>query len=563
MNYDKLNNLKQLDPIKKIDHKDPDSVRVVLFNINGVKTIFHYYPWNKFNTNFGLVFGSLQADIISLQELKVNNNDLSSSIELGNLSNYRSFITLPKVKKGYSGVGLFIRIPEPSESETIKSNLTVAKAEEGLTGILGSAIDPCKSYIELNRDTNLAIGGYVDDIDPKLALQLDNEGRCIVVELANKLVIFSVYCPANSMGTEEGADFKMKFMEILIKRCQNLIALGKEVLILGDINISLDLIDQADGLNNRMKKRLITYHANEGEAFEERNASQCVEFKTETPSRLFLSRFVHLPLKFLGDDREKFLYDTTRQYQGRKMGLYTCWNTLNGARQTNYGSRIDLILTTKCWANYLIKSNNWPFLMGSDHCPIFSDFKVPFINEFDSTLMDKKLDFESRYFYKLVRHRDISSLFRTAKRKLNDVNNDNDSTNQTSERSNDSTLKYKSRKKKDQPSINNFFFKTLATESLPSKTATSLETGYTGETSRSPSISSKSSTSSLESKKSSLELKSIYGDPPKCKHGEICQLKTSLNNSKTRGKKFWCCPRNSVALDNEGRCSFFKWLNPS
>lgn len=547
MNYDKLERLKELEPIKKVDSKDANSIRVVLFNINGAKTIFNYYPWNNFSSNFGLVFSCLQADIISLQELKVSNNDLSSSIELGNLSNYKSFITLPKSKKGYSGVGLFVRIPDQSESEAIQSNLLVLKAEEGLTGELASALDSRKKYMQL--DSEVAIGGYVDDIDPELALRLDNEGRCIVIELANNLVVFSVYCPANSMGTDEGAHFKIKFMEVLIKRCQNLTKLGKEVLIMGDINISMDLIDQADGINERLKKKEIAYKGSDGEMFERMNLPQCLSFKSETPSRSYFNKFVRLPFPSVSN-YDAFLDDTTRLFQGRKMGIYTCWNTMNGSRQTNYGSRIDLILTTKKWSETLVKAGNWPFLLGSDHCPIFSDFKAS-SNGISKSSFSRKLDFECKYVYKLVKHRDISSMFKSVKRKSEtDFKQPENGNTESIE----SKLSYKSRKKNDQRSINSFFKSKSLVDPLDE---------YLAKDSLEFTTIINSTGSTQETKKGLRSFASIYGDPPKCKHGEVCQLKTSLNNSKTRGKKFWCCPKTSVGLDDNGRCSYFKWLDPS
>lgn len=60
----------------------------------------------------------------------------------------------------------------------------------------------------------------------------------------------------------------------------------------------------------------------------------------------------------------------------------------------------------------------------------------------------------------------------------------------------------------------------------------------------------------------------MHGEAPECYHGDRCALKTSLLNTKTRGKKFWCCPRTTKAdagSDNgskigEHQCSFFKWV---
>ncbi|WEJ94447.1 Class II abasic (AP) endonuclease [Yamadazyma tenuis] len=452
---------KEIYPLDRLDDKQEESIRFVSFNINGVKTLGNYFPWNKLNNNFDKIFQSLKGDIISLQELKLSSGNLSST-NLCNLRKYKSFISLPKLKKGYSGVGLFVRIPEESEDDKVKYNLNVVKAEEGITGYLRINNDTGHHTKFLDLDDNEAIGGYVtnenyEEFDEELALQIDREGRAVVVELASGLVIFSLYCPANSMQTEEGERLKNKFMELLIKRCQNLIKLGKQIMVLGDINISLDLIDQADGINERLNKKLIKY-SNDGEAFEKTNHKECVKFKRERFSRMHLSKFVFSPLnvpEITGSER--FLYDTTRVFRGRTMEIYTCWNTLNGSRQTNFGSRIDLILTTEAWKNRISKSSHWPFLMGSDHCPIFTDFLLD-DNVNLKKMRQAKLSFEAKAFYKIIKHHDISSMFKAVnKRKAHEIEDTKE--NEVGD-SKATKITYQSRKterKPEQRSIQTYF----------------------------------------------------------------------------------------------------------
>ncbi|CAH6719933.1 DNA-(apurinic or apyrimidinic site) endonuclease 2 [[Candida] jaroonii] len=502
------------DVLSKIDSKDHGDLRVVSFNVNGIKTLFNYHPWN--NKSLQTVLQDLKADIISLQELKLDKDSINDM----SLKNYRSFVTIPKLKKGYSGVGLFVRIPKDEESDLVKYNLNVVRAEEGLTGFL---------KVNKARFKDLdGIGGY-PDMEEEEALKIDSEGRSIVIELSNNLVIFSLYCPANSMGSEEGADFKLKFTKILLERCKNLKEMGKEVMIVGDINVSLDLIDRAENISDLLKQKRITYH-NEGIIFEQKNLPQCMEFKFSSESRELLNKYVH---PTIGDHPgvkfdTQFLYDTTRVRLGRKMGVYTVWNTMKNSRQTNFGSRIDLILSS---SKNFTKSNVWPFLNGSDHCPIFTDFKMTQNGEY----VNKKLEFEVKNFYKLVRHHDISTMFKSVKRKQPNLVDSEEK------------AVYKSRKKNDQPGISTFFASKSQIESQKQ-----IEMDIASQ------ANIYDSSNHIKPGPQKNDFRNTLEKPPNCNHGIPCQLKTSLN-TKSRGKKFWCCSKQDSFED--GNCNYFKWFN--
>ncbi|KAI5964664.1 APN2 [Candida pseudojiufengensis] len=404
-------------PIKKSNK----TIRFLTFNVNGIKTICNYHPWNQFKQEFNDIFLSLKSDIITLQELKLTINTTLNEIKnIGHLKNYRSFISLPTKKKGYSGVGLFIKKPENDEEKQI---YTVVKAEEGLTGYLSD-----KSGTRY-RDQEDKIGGYTNDMSESEALNLDSEGRCVIVELINNLVIFALYCPANSQGTEEGETFRLLFLQQLLKRCENLHNLGKRIIIMGDINVSLDLIDSAEGINDRLGLKIIE-DIRDGVNFEIENYKECINFKFSRKSRELMNKYVIQSMIYLLRDKQKInysnyqiFYDTTRIYQGRRKKMYTVWNTLTSSRQINYGSRIDLIL---CNCTKMIKHTSnadiLPFIQGSDHCPVFTDFenwneeneegkeKKDIMIELNK-YQDKKIMFEAKNHFKLNKIRDISTLF--------------------------------------------------------------------------------------------------------------------------------------------------------
>lgn len=412
--------------LRQIPHKIDSAIRLVSFNVNGIKTLFNYHPWNTFNQDLNLLFNCLHGDIITLQELKVTQASLGDIKNIAHLNNFRSFISIPKTRKGYSGVGVFVRVPTSSHLESVAHALTVVKAEEGISGYLSSPSKNGCCYRDLPDDES--IGGYPEDLQQELGLNLDCEGRCVVVELACNTVIFSVYCPANSMATEEGEVFRLEFLTNLFTRAKNLHAKGKHVVVMGDINVSLDLIDNAEGIQDRLGQDLIKLRPT-GKVFETVNFEECIKFKSSKPSRSLLNKYV-LPTIDVNVDKtlnldishpNQFLHDTTRLVQNRRMNMYTVWNTLKDNRRANIGSRIDLILSTKFLSTKIDQADIWPFILGSDHCPVFTDFKVD--DEWNIKLelpTIPKNNFEAKYFYKLTKPQDIFAMF-TSKRKSNTV----------------------------------------------------------------------------------------------------------------------------------------------
>ena len=51
------------------------------------------------------------------------------------------------------------------------------------------------------------------------------------------------------------------------------------------------------------------------------------------------------------------------------------WNTKISARESNYGTRIDLILITPNLIPWIAAADIQPEMKGSDHCPVFVDFR--------------------------------------------------------------------------------------------------------------------------------------------------------------------------------------------
>ncbi|KAI7421947.1 hypothetical protein KC332_g17 [Hortaea werneckii] len=112
-------------------------------NVNGIRNPFGYQPWNAART-FPAMFDILGSDIVVMQELKIQRKDLRDDMVM--IDGWDCYFSLPRHKKGYSGVGVYTR------------NATCApiKAEEGLLGVLPSALG--QPYCELPEAQR--IGGY-------------------------------------------------------------------------------------------------------------------------------------------------------------------------------------------------------------------------------------------------------------------------------------------------------------------------------------------------------------------------------------------------------------------
>lgn len=110
---------------------------------------------------------------------------------------------------------------------------------QGVTGILRPP-NSSTSYRDL--PANQQIGGYPSigqlSSSPIDAAVLDSEGRCVVLEFP-AFVLFGCYCPANRDDTRD--DFRLGFLSALDARIRNLVAMGKRVVLTGDLNIVRDV----------------------------------------------------------------------------------------------------------------------------------------------------------------------------------------------------------------------------------------------------------------------------------------------------------------------------------
>ncbi|CAN9168330.1 unnamed protein product [Alternaria alternata] len=319
-------------------------VRITTWNVNGIRNPFGYKPWST-NRTFNAMFDILETDIVIMQELKIQRKDLTDDMVL--VPGWDCYFSLPKHKKGYSGVGIYTR----------QSVCAPVRAEEG---VLGALCPPGSTTSYRDLPESASIGGYLSSsqlacLPPDLdADSLDSEGRCLVLEFP-AFVLFGVYSPANSNGLRDG--FRIGFLTALETRIRNLTKMGKNVILTGDLNVSRDLIDTARAQDNMLA---------EGMTHEE---------YLSTPNRRIFNQLLLngvVPGQRDEGREEPVLYDLCREFHPDREGMFTHWEQKINARPGNFGSRIDFILCSIAIKDWFKEANIQEGLMGSDHCPVYA-----------------------------------------------------------------------------------------------------------------------------------------------------------------------------------------------
>lgn len=277
-------------------------MKIVTYNVNGLR------PRVAQHGSLRRLLDALDADIICFQETKLSRQDLSADVIMA--EGYEAFVSCNRSAKGrgaYSGVATFCRVTSAFSSQEVA--LPVA-AEEGFTGLQDYAKNS-----EIVGDfviaTPVAEEG-LGEITREDLLRVDNEGRCIITDHGH-FVLFNIYGPAVEEGDKERVHFKLLFYKILQKRWEHLLALGKRVFVVGDLNIapaSIDRCDAPPGFEKQME------------------------------------------------------------------GAYTCFNQKIGAEEYNYGSRIDHILISGACLHHCDSAEDHSiFCCHVEECEIMNHFK--------------------------------------------------------------------------------------------------------------------------------------------------------------------------------------------
>ncbi len=160
-------------------------MKIVSWNVNGLRSLSKNNYWEDFLMN-------VNPDVFCLQETKASPEQLSE--DLRRVSNFSSFFSSSKVKKGYSGVAIYTQI-EPISVR------------------------------------------YGMDIP-----EFDDEGRFIAVEF-QEFWLLNAYFPNGGQG-QHRLDYKMRFYDAFLVFAQKLRE-QKPVIFCGDVNTAHEEIDLA------------------------------------------------------------------------------------------------------------------------------------------------------------------------------------------------------------------------------------------------------------------------------------------------------------------------------
>ncbi|BGP28557.1 Class II abasic (AP) endonuclease [Rhodotorula toruloides] len=298
-------------------------MRIVTWNVNGIKTLLQYHPWNQKRTYEGII-EDLGGDITCIQETKITRAQMERGMAV--LDAYDSFFSFYRRSvRGIHGTAIF----------TKRDVVVPVKAEEGIVS----------SLIPSTMAVPDRIGGYPlsseADLDYNAMKDLDSEGRTTVID-TGMFVLINLYCPNET--NSDRLVFKNNFNTLVDRRVRNLIKLGREVIVVGDLNICASDLDTAEP--------------------EQRARDSGLENFTDHPPRAWLGAFT-------GPNGP--MIDITRRLHPDRQGMFTCWNTKIEARVSNYGTRLDYILITPGLLSWVKFSDIQPKIVGSDHCPVYLD----------------------------------------------------------------------------------------------------------------------------------------------------------------------------------------------
>ena len=158
-------------------------LRLISWNVNGLRA-----AWSKGAPG---TFRRMDADVVALQETKLQAAQLTE--EMTHVEGYDAYWSFSTVKKGYSGVGVYSRIPPVRVSEGI------------------------------------GIPRY------------DDEGRILELDFGDFL-FFNVYFP-NGQMSEERLRYKLDFYRDFFAYLAPLKAAGRHLIVAGDYNTAHNEID--------------------------------------------------------------------------------------------------------------------------------------------------------------------------------------------------------------------------------------------------------------------------------------------------------------------------------
>ncbi|KAI3658083.1 hypothetical protein MP638_002367 [Amoeboaphelidium occidentale] len=373
---------------------------------------------------------------------------------------YDAYFSFCTSKKGYSGVTTYVK-----KSCPLRPSKAFDKFEAALKDL--DALDD--------------IGDFsLDEIKV-----IDEEGRVVITEHPG-FVLLNIYAPNES--SDERRSFKVRFNALFELYIVALLRSGRQVVVVGDLNVCRSEMDHADPEKSNKDNGLSNFD--------------------DHPTRKWFNEFL----------QKRGLVDVYRIYFPDEKGAFTCWNTLLNGRPANYGTRIDYILVSSDLMDKMGDVKIEKDVMGSDHCPLSSGFKIEVTSD-DRPYKAPKLN--SKFWDKFSsKQKTIKSYFQPIKRPREEV--------------------------KEKPDNKDEDDEVIIVESKEVSVPLT----------KSP------KTGKLSADWAHIPF-GVQKPPPLCKHNEPCKEMTVNKSGPNKGRRFYLCSRPVGPKDTTGktqfRCDFFAW----
>ncbi|KAI3630527.1 hypothetical protein MIR68_011962 [Amoeboaphelidium protococcarum] len=480
-------------------------VKILSWNVNSLVS----FVKNRKKAHLINVLQDLDADIICFQEHKLGRDVLSSlslkswkdiamptDMDHPSDQSFDAYFAFSSLKKRYSGVVTYVRRGSP---------LRPIQAFDGWI--------PFMKYLRLDFDSLTADNGGGYDISFDTIDRMDKEGRVVVLVFGN-IYLLNVYVP--NMNDQ----FKEDFFRVMIVVSRHLHSLGKSVIIVGDLNACAAEIDHVE------PQKSIKEHG--------------------------LQSFLDLPARRLLNELLLQFHDSFRLLYPNKKDTYTCWNTYISARDGNYGSRIDYILVSKQLKDSVVKADCMADILGSDHCPVSANLRLP-----DSLLQlsNKESAFLqcpplcAKFYPEFKAQNSLLSWLQPQSTSRDNSSNKRGATELLLQQDKSEGVQVQQIVKSEYS--NERLLVSEFSESRKRVKTESVSSSVTGNNNTNSPVKMKGEWGSIFNKEQ-IEV-------PLCRHKEPCQeLLCKKGNNK--GRRFYMCKRpKKQEGDSSGQCNFFKW----
>ncbi|CAI5733058.1 unnamed protein product [Peronospora destructor] len=495
-------------------------LRLVTWNVNGLRAILQ-----RLGQTLQQFLESLHAEIICLQETKLTRSELDQ--ELVRPPGFDAYYSFCRQRGGYSGVVTFV-----------KNDLPTVAAEEGLTGLWQT------------KDSVGHIGSLHHELSTKLVHKLESEGRCVITD-HQTFVLFNTYCPA--LASTDRLEYKLQFHALLEDRVKALREANKRVVVVGDINISHREIDHCDPDVQR----------SDGSSF------------ADHPCRRWMDSFLGLPEKMEKSalcerNRDRLTRETStadmvdifRHLHPDQTKAFTCWSTVTGARQTNYGTRIDYILVDALFLACVSSCRIEAERLGSDHCPVVMSCAIELGSDSGTTFGGAAALCAKNFVEFSGTQQSINAFVVRSQPAIDDQDAGKGSAFLLASSGASSELRPKTKATRGQQSITSYFSDGAAKrKATPSGKYSWAEEG----SSVYQMLSEKSAKGKLAEEGKLKWQQVLSGRPPPtpmCYCGQSTVLRSVMKANDNRGRKFYVCTKPAGEKGNpDARCDFFKWAH--